>query len=94
MSRDIYTVVRRPLLTEKNMRRVEKRGEYTFEVDLRANKVEIRQAIEKLYSVRVTRVNTVISKGLARRFSWHWSKGSDVKRAIVKLREGDKIDLL
>lgn len=94
MDSEIYRVVRRPLLTEKNMRRTESRREYTFDVDPRANKVEIRQAIEKLYDVKVIGVNTITKKGLERRMGLRWSKGSDSKKAIVKLAEGEKIDLI
>jgi len=89
-----YRIVKRPLLTEKNMHRVEVRNEYTFEVALEANKVAIRQAIEDLYNVKVVRVNTVRKGGQKRRFGWNWAKQSDRKKAIVKLAEGYKIDLL
>lgn len=89
-----YRVVRRPLVTEKNMHRAEVRGEYTFLVDARANKVEIRNAVESLFNVKVVRVNTLTKKGTERRFGWHWSKGANEKKAIVKLAEGYKIDLL
>ena len=89
-----YRVVRRPLLTEKNMHRAEIRREYTFEVDPRANKIEIRRAVENLYDVKVERVNTVMKRGLPKRFGWHWAKTPDQKKAIVKLVEGFKIELL
>ena len=93
-SAETYRTIRRPLLTEKNMHRVEARREYTFEVSPSANKIEIRQAVEDLYNVKVIRVNTVTKQGLARRFGWNWTKQSDTKKAIVKLAEGYKIDLL
>lgn len=89
-----YSVVKRPLLTEKNMHRAEVRNEYTFEVALSASKVQIRSAIEDIYNVKIVRVNTTVKKGLQRRFGWNWSKDSDTKKAIVKLAEGYKIDLL
>lgn len=91
---NVYRIVRRPLLTEKNMHRAEGRREYTFEVDPAANKIEIRRAVESLYNVKVLRVHTVLKKGLQRRFGWHRVKTPDVKKAIVKLREGYKIELL
>jgi len=89
-----YTTITRPLLTEKNMARVEARNEYTFEVPKTANKVQIRQAIEAIYEVKVSRVHTLTKKGLMRRFGWNWTRESDTKKAIVKLAEGYKIDLL
>ena len=89
-----YGVVKRPLLTEKNMHRAEVRNEYTFEVALSANKVQIRTAIEDIYDVKLLRVNTSVKTGLVRRFGWNWSKDSNSKTAIVKLAEGYKIDLL
>ncbi len=89
-----YRVVKRPLLTEKNMHRAEARNEYSFEVALSANKVQIGQAIQDLYDVKVVRVNTMVKTGLQRRYGWNWTKGPDTKKAIVKLAEGYKIDLL
>jgi large subunit ribosomal protein L23 len=89
-----YQIVKRPLLTEKNMHRAETRGEYTFEVTQRSSKVQIRQAIEDIYNVKVVRVNTINKKGLPRRYGWNWSKLPDRKKAIVKLAKGYKIELL
>lgn len=91
---DAFKIIRRPLVTEKNMHRAETRNEYTFEVDRQANKIEIGRAVEGLFNVKVTRVRTATKKGLARRFGWNWADGPDVKKAIVKLAEGYKIDLL
>ena len=89
-----FRIVRRPLVTEKNMHRAETRGEYAFEVDARANKVQVRHAVEELFNVKVVRVNTCVKKGLSRRFGHRWAKTPDVKKAVVKLAEGYKIDLL
>ena len=91
---EAYRVVRRPLVTEKNMNRAERRGEYTFEVDQHANKIEIRRAVETLFNVKVVGVRTATKKGLRHRVGWYSTTGSDVKKAIVKLAEGYKIDLL
>ena len=91
---DNYRIVKRPLVTEKNMHRAEVRNEYTFEVAGDANKVAIRQAVEALFNVKVVRVNTVTKKGVERRYGLNWSKGPSVKKAIVKLAEGYKIELL
>jgi large subunit ribosomal protein L23 len=91
---DPYHVVKRPLVTEKNMARAETRGIYTFEVDVNANKVQIRHAIEKIFKVGVVDVRTSVRKGLDRRVGWFTTKAPDMKKAIVTLRKGDKIDIL
>jgi large subunit ribosomal protein L23 len=91
---EAYHVVKRPLVTEKNMARAEARGIYTFEVARDANKIQIRQAIEKIFKVGVVNVRTSISKGVDRRIGWSTVKSPDVKKAIVTLRKGDKIDIL
>jgi large subunit ribosomal protein L23 len=91
---DSYRIIRRPLVTEKAMHRVETNREYAFEVDAKANKVEIRKAVEQLFSVRVVTVRTSIKKGRARRVGYHLTHTSSVKKAIVQLAEGDRIDLL
>lgn len=94
MSSKSYRVIRQPRMTEKSLHDAEVYREYAFDVDLRANKVEIRQAVERLFEVKVERVNTVIKKGRVRRFGWNMARTPDRKKAIVKLAEGHKIDLL
>ncbi|NRA95351.1 MAG: 50S ribosomal protein L23 [Planctomycetes bacterium] len=76
------------------MHRAEVRNEYTFEVALGANKIQIRTALEDIYDVKIVRVNTSTKTGLTRRFGWNWSKDSSTKKAMVKLAEGYKFDLL
>jgi large subunit ribosomal protein L23 len=77
------------------MARAESRGIYTFEVALRANKVQIRHAIEKLFKVGVVNVRTSVAKGLAGRSRMGYkTKDPDVKKAIVTLKKGDKIEIL
>jgi large subunit ribosomal protein L23 len=66
---------------------------YTFVVHPDANKTEIRQAIESIWDVHVVSVNTVNRKGKTKRFRQTLGKRSDTKRAVVKLREGDKIEI-
>lgn len=87
-------IIHRPLVTEKNTHRAEKRNEYTFEVECGANKVEIRRAVEDLFNVKVVDVRTMLKKGLPRRIGHYWTRRPDVKKAVVKLAEGYKIDLL
>ncbi|HYC77427.1 MAG TPA: 50S ribosomal protein L23 [Planctomycetota bacterium] len=87
-------VVRRPLVTEKNMARVEKAGVYTFEVDRKATKPQIKDAVQKLFNVTVIDVRTATKKGLERRVGYRKTFDADVKKAIVALKDGDKIDIL
>ena len=84
-------IIRRPLVTEKSMAGL-RDGRYTFEVDLRANKVEIRKAVEEIWSVRVTGVNTMVCHGKTRRVGRSTGRRPDWKKAFVTLREGDRIE--
>ena len=94
MNRELYQVIRRPLLTEKNMHRVETRNQYTFEVAPDANKIEIRNAVEKLFDVKVKEVNTMKVKGKRKRHGYHWHVGGSMKKAVVTLPDDQKIDLI
>jgi len=91
-----YDVVLRPIITEKTVE-LSADNKYTFEVDLRANKCEIRGAIEHIFrdkKVKVCKVNTVRVKGKPRRWGRRYhGRRSDWKKAIVSLRPGDKIDI-
>ncbi len=84
-------VIRRPLITEKSMGGL-RDGRYTFEVALRANKVEIRKAVEEIWSVRVTAVRTMICHGKSRRVGRSEGRRPDWKKAMVTLRDGDRIE--
>ena len=68
-------------------------GGVVFEVDIKSNKAEIKEAIEKLFKVQVKAVNTSISKGKRKRFRGQLGKQRDVKRAYVMLEEGNTIDV-
>jgi large subunit ribosomal protein L23 len=89
-------IIYRPIVTEK-ISNVQEKGIYAFEVDLDANKIEIARAIEKKFNVTVTKVRTMNIKGktktqMTRRGKFK-GKTSHYKKAIVSLKEGDKIDL-
>lgn len=86
-------IVGRVLLTEKGARLSEKENKYTFQVHPASNKVEIKAAVERLFKVKVTGVNTHTRAGKAKR-NRRIVPGfrADVKRAVVTLREGDKIE--
>jgi large subunit ribosomal protein L23 len=81
----------RPVVSEKSYR-LEDEGKYTFIVAPDANKTQIRQAVEAVFRVRVTGVNTVNRPGKRRRTRFGWGKRPDTKRAIVSLAEGERID--
>ena len=85
-------VLIRPVISEKSYRLADD-GKYTFLVAPEANKTQIRQAVEAVFTVRVTGVNTVNRPGKRRRTRYGWGKRPDTKRAIVSLAEGDRIDL-
>lgn len=88
-----HDVILAPVVSEKSYDLIEKQNTYTFEVDPRSNKEEIRDAVEKVFGVKVLRVNTMNRKGKTKRTGWKTGKRKDVKRAVVTLAEGDSIDL-
>ncbi|HEX8771943.1 MAG TPA: 50S ribosomal protein L23 [Acidimicrobiales bacterium] len=92
--RDPRDVVLKPVVSEKSYGLLDD-NVYTFVVDPRANKVEIRQAIEAIFNVQVTNVNTLNRKGKRKRNrkSFTFGTRADTKRAIVTLAPGSKIDL-
>ena len=94
MINDPYLVLKRPVVTEKFATAQEEDNTYTFEVDRRANKVEIRKAIEHIFQVKVKKVRTLVRKGQDRRFRFRKFKQSDVKIAFVRLVEGEVIEAL
>jgi large subunit ribosomal protein L23 len=85
-------VLIRPVISEKSYRLADD-GKYTFVVAPEANKTQIRQAVESIFSVRVTGVNTLNRPGKRRRTRFGWGKRADTKRAVVSVAEGDRIDL-
>ncbi len=85
-------VIRRPLITEKATRALEI-NQYTFEVDHRAAKPDIKAAVEKMFDVRVLGVSTMNPPRRTRRVGRFAGKRSQVKKAVVRLAEGNKIDL-
>jgi len=92
MIAEVRAVIRRPILTEKSMRGSEQ-GKYTFEVADDASKITIKDAVERLFSVRVTKVNTVRVPGRLKRRGAHSYRVRGYKKAIVTLAPGQKIDL-
>ena len=81
-----------PVVSEKSYGLLDE-GKYTFVVDPRANKTEIKIAVEKIFGVKVTAVNTINRQGKSRRLRYGTGKRPDTKRAIVTVAEGQRIDI-
>lgn len=91
---DHYQILVKPVLTEKSTGETEVHNTYRFEVAGGANKIEIKNAIESLFEVKVKRVNTMLRPGKTRRRGANWFRTPSRKIAIVLLQDGDKIELL
>jgi large subunit ribosomal protein L23 len=87
-----YRIVRRPRITEKGLKMVERHRAYPFEVAVHANKIEVRQAVEALFKVKVTAVRTQSYRGKQRRVGRSLGHRPDWKKAIVVLAEGYTIE--
>jgi large subunit ribosomal protein L23 len=87
-----YGIIMRPLITEK-AQIMTGQNKYAFEVDKRANKMQIKEAVEVAFSVSVKEVNTAVMKGKRRRYGRALTKQPDWKKAVVTLAAGDKIEL-
>ena len=90
--RDPRDIIRRPVISEKSYALLDQ-NVYTFEVSPDANKVEIRQAVEAIFGVRVTNVNTLNRQGKRKRTRFGIGQRKSTRRAIVTLRQGDRIDI-
>lgn len=90
--KDLRQVVRRPLVTEKGTLAKEANNQLLFEVDRRSNKVEIRQAVEQVFKVKVLKVRTVNCGGKKKRLGRILGKRSDWKKAYVTLAEGQSVE--
>ena len=86
-------VIIKPLITEKSAWEAEARNRYSFQISTRANKNQVRDAIESIYKVRVVGVATQTRPGRYKKTRWGTVKTSSWKRAIVKLAQDDRIDL-
>ncbi len=89
---ELYDVIRSPLVTEKSTMASEN-SQVVFKVAMSATKPEIKEAIERLFNVKVVAVNTLIRKGKTKRFKGVRGQQSDFKKAIVTLAEGQAIDI-
>ena len=93
MSREPRTIVRRALITEKGTRIRERENGFLFEVSRDANKIEIKQAIEAIFPVKVESVRTLRVHGKPKRMGRYAGHRPDWKKAVVTLKKGQTIDL-
>ncbi|MDJ0959596.1 MAG: 50S ribosomal protein L23 [Acidimicrobiia bacterium] len=93
MKKNPRDVVLEPVVSEKSYDLIQDFNTYTFVVDKRSNKTEIKQAVAEIFDVNVMRVNTINRKGKRKRTGWVYGKRADVKRALVTLAPGDSIDI-
>ena len=88
-----FEIIKRPLDTEKLDRMRDRENKFAFEIDMKANKTEVKQAIEQLFKVKVLDVKTAIVRGKFRRLGRTQGQRPNWKKAIVTLKEGDAISL-
>ncbi|NLT95706.1 MAG: 50S ribosomal protein L23 [Clostridia bacterium] len=86
-------IIIKPLVSEKSVADME-HNKYTFKVDLNANKIDIKYAVEEIFKVKVIDVKTMVVKGKPKRMGRYEGKRPDWKKAIVTLKEGDKIEIV
>lgn len=91
--REAHYILRKPLLTEKSTASMEDLNVYAFEVDRRATKDDIKAAVESAFGVKVLKVTTQVRKGGSRRFRYGKVAENSWKRAVVRIAEGDTIEL-
>ena len=88
-----HEIIKRPMITEKSTI-LQENGKYTFQVAIRANKIEVKQAIESTFSVSVVGVNITKSHGKTKRYGTRSKKMPDMKKAVVTLKRGDRIQIV
>ena len=93
MQKNPRDVVLEPVVSEKSYDLIQDWNTYTFLVDKRSNKTEIKQAVGKIFDVKVLSVRTINRTGKRKRSGWVIGKRSDTKRALVTLAPGDSIDI-
>ena len=93
MKLGLYEILQEPLITEKITRETEKFRKYAFRVHPKANKKQIKSAVEKIFNVHVTSINTINNLGKWRRVRFQPGMTPDWKKAIVTVKTGEKIDI-
>ncbi len=89
-----HQIIVAAVITEKSEREKAKAGKYTFRVSLRATKIQVRKAVEKLFKVHVTEVNVMNQLGKKRRMGMFAGRKPDWKKAIVTLKKGETIEAM
>ncbi|UCF73873.1 MAG: 50S ribosomal protein L23 [Deltaproteobacteria bacterium] len=89
---DFYQIIKRPLVTEKGTKQKEQSNQLAFEVDRRANKIQVRNAVESIFKVKVLNVRVMNIKGKERRVGRNVGRRADWKKAIVRLAPGENIE--
>ncbi len=90
---DPHQVIIRPVISEKSYNLIETEGQYTFQVDKRANKNQIKQAVELAFDVKVHKVNTANMKSKPKRQGLTRGRTANWKKAVVRLQAGERIEL-
>jgi large subunit ribosomal protein L23 len=90
---DMYKIIEKPLVTEKGTDMLAEGNWVMFQVNPDANKIEIRDAVQKIFNVKVLQVNTQVVRGKRRRFGKVMGQLKTWKKAMVQLKEGDKIEI-
>jgi len=89
---DFYQIIKKPMITEKGTKQKEQANQYIFEIDRAANKVMVRNAVEKIFKVKVLSVAVMNMRGKRVKSGKNIEKKSDWKKAIVRLAPGEKIE--
>ncbi len=92
MNPNAYRILKRPLVTEKSTVEKDQRNKLCFEVDRRANKIQIKNAVEKMFKVNVLDVATLGMKGKLKRVGRHFTKSPDWKKAVVTIKPGQRVE--
>lgn len=94
MQLNVYDIIKSPIITEKAMREKEEHDQYCFEVDRRANKNDVQRAVESIYGVDVVAVQIMNIKGKLKRVRYKIGRTAAKKKAIVRIKSGQKIDFI
>ncbi len=92
MNAKTYAILKRPLITEKSTVEKDLRNKLCFEVDRRANKIEIREAVQKIFKVDVLGVTTMGMKGKVKKVGRHLTQTPDWKKAVVTIKPGQRVE--
>ena len=92
--KNIYSIIKKPLFTEKGGSLKEAQNKVLVEVARDANKIEIKKAVEEIFKVKVAKVATINEQGKMKRYGKSLGKTSDRKKAIITLKQGEKLEFI